>query len=82
MATMKTRVIEQFSHKHGCNLYSVQKWALWDESDLREAYPDAYDWRWVQTFLDKSKAIEIATAISEHPDSDHTVVVWKSPEEV
>lgn len=76
---MKTRVTEWYCPRWGVNTYGVEKWALWDDPELRGYYPDKFDWRHVTTVLEKATAIGIAERLSKDPAESSSVVVWESP---
>jgi hypothetical protein len=60
---MKTRVIRTFSVRLGMDLYYVEKWAEWDDPELRSYYPGQMDWRiacdprpdweWVRSYAER-----------------------------
>jgi hypothetical protein len=62
---MKTRVIARYDFRSGRDCYVVQKWDVWDDLELRNAYPDQKDWRAVTTTPNLVEAKEIAEAIAK-----------------
>ncbi len=78
---MKTRVTEWFNHRWGVNIYHVEKWAEWDDPELREycrGKPDQYAWRHVISLMQMDKAIGIAERLSKDETASSEVVVWQS----
>jgi len=63
---MKTRVIRRYDSRNAVYVYWVQKFGLWDEPDLRKAYPDQRDWRFVRAYPELAPALETACRIAEH----------------
>lgn len=70
---MRTRVVKSFSLKHGINVYYVHKWALWDAPDLRQYYPNDYDWRFVDTFKDEQEAKDFAYRLASGCEPDGVI---------
>jgi hypothetical protein len=65
---MKTRVVRVFDLRNATYVYHVQKWALWDPPDLRAAYPDKFDWRYVRSYPDEATAVHTALQLSQYDD--------------
>jgi hypothetical protein len=72
---MKTRVTEHWDGRFGHALYWVQGFTQWQAEDLRAAYPNEVDWRYLSCTTDREEAIRRAKAISEGAPIEETVIV-------
>jgi hypothetical protein len=61
---MKTLVTRTWNTRTGLYEFNIFKWARWDAPDLLEAYPDAWDWRYVSTRGDEESALAIAERLA------------------
>ena len=73
---MKTRVLKTFDTRNAVDVYHVQKWDLWDEPDLREAYPNEYDWRYVKTVRTEEEAKDLAYRLASGCSTEQVVAEY------
>lgn len=75
---MKTRVVREYDTRHAVYVFHVRKWSLWDEPDLRQYYPDSYDWRLVTTVGDEETARRIAAGVAEGGEPTEVIAEFGS----
>jgi hypothetical protein len=61
---VKTRVLKEYDWRNAVDVFHVQKWALWDDQELRRYHPNDYKWRHVKTLRTEEEAKDLAYRLS------------------